>query len=141
VILLIDTSGNEKFTIALCRSDGSLLFRKNIEAQMTQAEKLLPAIDKLLKQQSKKLRDIKGIIVVIGPGGFTSLRIGVITANTFSYILSIPVAGFKLGEFTDLDNLAKKGAYRLKTAKPGMIIEPYYGREPNITQSKKKIWQ
>jgi tRNA threonylcarbamoyladenosine biosynthesis protein TsaB len=42
---------------------------------------LLPNIDDLLKTALMKTSDISGVAACIGPGGFTSLRIGVATAE------------------------------------------------------------
>jgi len=39
------------------------------------------------------MHNIKGVIVVKGPGSFTSLRIGVSVANALGYALGVPVAG------------------------------------------------
>lgn len=137
--LIVNTSANDQFTIALSGGDGRLLCHRTIKAKFKQSEKLLPAIDSLLRQKLIKLDEIKGIIVVLGPGGFTSLRIGVITANTLAYGLNIPVVGLKLNEFKNIDELAKKGVLKLKKAKPGSIVVPFYGREPNITRPKDKL--
>jgi len=139
--LIIDTSADAQFTVALAKSDGCLLYQKKINAQLKQSEKLLPAIDNILKQKKMLPNALSGIIVVLGPGGFTSMRIGVITANTLAYALDIPAVGLKLTEFKGINNLAKKGSNKLKSAQAGNILVPYYGSEPNITKAKKSIWQ
>lgn len=140
MILLINTAIENKITIALASDDGDLILIKNLFCHFEQAEKLLPAIDKIIKNSKADLNDLKGLVVVSGPGGFTALRIGVITANTLAFALKIPLAGVKLSEFSSLIELAKIGLKRLKKAKTQSIVRPYYGRQPHITKPKKKIW-
>jgi len=57
------------------------------------SEKLLPSIDWLLKELSVQKEELGGIAVSLGPGSFTSLRIGLAAAKGLSYALGIPIAG------------------------------------------------
>lgn len=57
------------------------------------SEKLLPSIDWLLKELSIDKNELGGIVVSLGPGSFTSLRIGLASAKGLSYALGIPIAG------------------------------------------------
>ena len=123
MILYIDTVG-ENIQIAI-KKDGEVLFSSVIEAKYAQAEKLLPGIDAILTQAEIKISDIEEIEVNNFGGSFTSLRIGVITANALGYALKIPVKaiGKQSEKQTDLDF---------------DVVEPAYDREPNITISKKE---
>lgn len=132
MILIINTADTKKVFIGLAK-DGKLIAKKQFIAQYHQAEKLLPEIDKLLAKQACKLASLQAIFVVSGPGPFTALRIGIITANTLGWALKIPVAGIKLNEFKNINELMKIGRQKLKKVKVGDIVEPFYGREPNIT--------
>ena len=85
----------------------------------------MPAIDKLLKTQKIKLSALKKIVVASYGGSFTSLRIGVITANALAYALKIPVES----EMKTKKANKRFGRYSL--------VEPVYDREPNIGISKK----
>ena len=88
----------------------------------------------LLKRHNFLFKDLKGILVAHGPGRFTSLRIGIATANTMAFSLQIPVKGVDL-----LSNITKTKFTRLiKSLKKGVYAIPKYGREPNITKSKTK---
>lgn len=140
MILVINTTDKEKIAIALAKPDGNLVFKDEFDAQFQHSEKLLPAIDQLLKVNKVELIDLKGILVVSGPGGFTALRIGIMTANTLSFALKIPVVGVKLSEFESLQSLIKIGLSKMKKAKQDSLVLPYYGCEPHITKPKKKIW-
>ena len=122
--LYINTVSAEEILIAL--NDGKkIVVQKKISAPRRQAEKLLPAIETLLKKQKIKLSQLKKIVVANQGGSFTSLRIGVITANALAYALRIPVEAEPQGQPTN----KKFGIYSL--------VEPLYDREPNIGISKK----
>ena len=98
---------------------------------------LLVSIDKFLKQQQKTVADLKGVVVVVGRGRFTATRVATTVANTLAWGLKIPVAGVKLDEFSGYDQLAAVGEKKIKTAKQGSIVEPFYGKEPSITLKKR----
>lgn len=57
---------------------------------------LLPLIDRLLKQQGMKPKNLERVEVETGPGSFTGLRVGVSVANALGFALGIPVNGKKL---------------------------------------------
>lgn len=59
----------------------------------THSERLMPAIDSLLRETSLSIGDIQGMALALGPGSFTSLRIGVSTVKGLVYGLKIPVVG------------------------------------------------
>lgn len=122
--LHIDTTAHDEIIICL-EKDNKFLAIKKIKAPRTQAEKLLPAINKLLLSKKIKLHQLKKIMVASQGGSFTSLRIGVITANALAYALRIPVEA----EEKNQKNIKKFSGYS--------IIEPRYDREPNIGISKK----
>lgn len=125
MILYINTTLADEIIISL-RSDTKILTTKKIKSPRTQAEKLLPAIDSLLKAQKVKFAQLKKIIVANAGGSFTSLRIGVITANALAYALEIPV----VAETESNKKSRQFAGYSL--------VEPIYDREPNIGISKKK---
>jgi tRNA threonylcarbamoyladenosine biosynthesis protein TsaB len=61
------------------------------ESDRHQAESLLPLIDRVLKDADARIDDLAGIALSIGPGSFTSLRIGVATVKGLVFGTSIPV--------------------------------------------------
>ena len=135
MILIINTADQKKVFIGLV-DKGELVAKKKFQAQYQQAEKLLVEIDKLLSKQTCKLASLQAIAVVNGPGPFTALRIGVVTANTLAWALKVPVVGIKLPEFKNIDELVKISEKKIKKAKVGAIVEPFYGKEPNITSKR-----
>jgi tRNA threonylcarbamoyladenosine biosynthesis protein TsaB len=123
--LLIDTASREEIIVAL-RAGGRQIARKRILAPRHQAEKLLPLIDKILKENDFVPADLKRLVVANRGGSFTSLRIGVITANALAYALKVPVVA------------ADGSAASQRQFSSYHLIEPDYEREPNIGISKKK---
>lgn len=124
MILYINTAENNSIEIAV-KEKNKFIVRKKFSSYRSQAEKLLPAINKLLKDNKFKLSDFKKIEVENGAGPFTSLRIGVVTANALGYALGIGVAGLKEGD--------KVLSGRNKNFS---VLEPRYSREPDITAKK-----
>ncbi len=118
MILHINTTKGDDIEIKIIDS-GKELFKKKISAPYTQAEKLLPLIDKILKSNKLDLKDIKRVQVNNNGGSFTALRIGVVTANALGYALGVPVEGVKK------DLKAKNRKFS--------VVEPIYSKEPNIT--------
>lgn len=56
-------------------------------------EKLIPSIDWLLFELGVGKSDLTGVAVSVGPGSFTSLRVGISTAKGICYSLGIPLIG------------------------------------------------
>ncbi|MDO8668400.1 MAG: hypothetical protein Q7K35_04925 [bacterium] len=126
MILYIDTTKNNSVEIGI-KDKNKFVCKNKFSSERTQAEKLLPNIAKMLKSAKLKLSDLKGIEVANQGGSFTSLRIGVITANALGYALAIPVSGEK-GETKKVKN----GKLSFN------IVKPEYDSEPIITVKKKK---
>lgn len=91
MILSVDTTS---FTgsIALLK-DTKLIAEVGMDSSSTHSERLLPAVDLLLKMNQLSIRDMDGFAVCVGPGSFTGIRIGLSTIKSFSYASGKPVAG------------------------------------------------
>ncbi|MBI4272368.1 hypothetical protein HY621_00765 [Candidatus Uhrbacteria bacterium] len=97
---------------------------------------LLVMIDRLLRKAKTDAKKIKGIVVVTGPGQFSSLRTSIAITNTFGFALRIPAVGLEKHEFVSRDTFITKGLAKLKKKKRFTPISPAYGKEPNITKPK-----
>lgn len=124
--LYLDTADKEKVTIGLMKGSKFLL-KKEFLAPKSQAEKLLPAIEALLKKQKIKLKDLKKIVVNNQGGSFTSLRIGVVTANALANFLDLSLEAWPKSK----NSIKGKGKIK--------IVLPLYSSEPNIVIKKNKI--
>ncbi|WP_338677221.1 tRNA (adenosine(37)-N6)-threonylcarbamoyltransferase complex dimerization subunit type 1 TsaB [Streptomyces sp. SCSIO 30461] len=56
-------------------------------------ELLLPAVDRVLADAGLALDAVTELVVGIGPGPYTGLRVGLVTATTFGSALGVPVHG------------------------------------------------
>lgn len=90
--LYIDTSSNEQTIVKL---DDLQLVRSS---EVLHSQVVLPMVEELLAQKGKTLQDLTEIEVMIGPGSFTGLRVGVSIANALGYALKVPVNGQKVWE-------------------------------------------
>lgn len=89
--LLIDTSTSH-ITAALM-SGGTITERTAIGAT-AHGESLSPLIAQLVAETAVSFADIQRIVVGLGPGPFTGLRIGIVTAEALGHSLAVPVSGF-----------------------------------------------
>jgi tRNA threonylcarbamoyladenosine biosynthesis protein TsaB len=73
--------------------DGSrVLVRHDQDAAGSHAKLLLPTIDRLLRETGLTLKQLDGLVVSIGPGSFTGLRVGLATLLGFRTITQLPLA-------------------------------------------------
>jgi tRNA threonylcarbamoyladenosine biosynthesis protein TsaB len=90
-IVAIETSGRAG-SVALL--DGDLVIRESsLSTDKRSARTLAPAIRDILQSAGWQAADVRLIAVAVGPGSFTSLRIGVTTAKTFAYAVQAEVVG------------------------------------------------
>jgi tRNA threonylcarbamoyl adenosine modification protein YeaZ len=128
LILLLDTTSPE---VAVGISDDrAILAEQRWTADRTLAETFADRINAFLSAQRVTLQNIKRIIVHAGPGGFTTLRIGVTTANALGYALQVPVVGV-VGPVASLIDLLRRGEEMPTTTEVPVV--PVYNRPPHIT--------
>ena len=131
MFLIIDTADNGKLKIILASgNDDFKIIERKTGARDT--DKLLAEIDGALKKNRTSVKKIKGVAAIIGPGGFTNLRIGVAVANALAYGLDVPTAGFVRNDFKDDTELVVKTVKFFSKKKKFRPLIPEYGREPNI---------
>jgi tRNA threonylcarbamoyladenosine biosynthesis protein TsaB len=91
--LSIDTF-SDNFGIALLDQEKVYGYREYLKPKPF-SEILLPEIDSLFKTLNIDRKSLKGIMVNVGLGSNTGLRVGVITAKTLAYSLNIPIYSFQ----------------------------------------------
>ena len=69
-------------------SDGEVLGER-----ASRAVRVLEDVEALLEEAELSADAVEAIVVGTGPGSYTGLRIGLITARTLAFSLSVPVAG------------------------------------------------
>lgn len=85
-VLYIDTTTNYLYTGIVV--DGKLLSEVKKDFGKDLSSNALKEIDLMLKKSNLKPNDIDLIMVVIGPGSFTGIRVGVTIAKTYAYSLN-----------------------------------------------------
>ncbi|MEK7623771.1 MAG: hypothetical protein AAB408_03835 [Patescibacteria group bacterium] len=94
---------------------------------------LLAVLDDFLKNQKATKQEIKGIMVVVGTGGFTNTRIACVVANTWAYAQKIPLLAIMADQVENIQQLIP-----LLLSQPvGQYISATYSGVPNITIPKK----
>ncbi|QDU63854.1 tRNA threonylcarbamoyladenosine biosynthesis protein TsaB [Planctomycetes bacterium Pan216] len=89
--LLIETSTSEG---AVGLAAGTrLVARKQLSQARRHARDLIPAIGQLLDEAGWAPRSIELVIVDRGPGSYTGLRVGIMTAKTFCYATGAMLVG------------------------------------------------
>lgn len=91
MLLAFDTA-TPLVTVAL--HDGhEVVVERRAERAMKHAEQLAPLIDQALTEAGLVRQDLTAVAVGVGPGPFTGLRVGLVTARTLGFALEIPVYG------------------------------------------------
>lgn len=70
-----------------------MLAEYNLQVKKTHSERLLPLIAAMLRDIGLTPGDLSGVAVAVGPGSFTGLRIGVVTARALGQALHLPLVG------------------------------------------------
>ncbi|MFH0905355.1 MAG: tRNA (adenosine(37)-N6)-threonylcarbamoyltransferase complex dimerization subunit type 1 TsaB [bacterium] len=95
-----------------------------------QSKKLLPKIDQLLHRQKVTPKQLRGIVINLGPGSFTGLRVGATVANGFGYGLKIPVVG--MSEFDIIRAVYPKTDLIVLDAKRGELFTQEKAKAPRL---------
>jgi len=101
IILAMETStlaGSVALLEAPVREDGTwkrekILGETTLSTPETHSARLMPAIDRLLRETLLTIHQVQGIALGLGPGSFTGLRIAVSTVKGLAYSLKVPVVG------------------------------------------------
>jgi tRNA threonylcarbamoyl adenosine modification protein YeaZ len=92
MILVLDTATRTP-VVCLAAADGAVLAERHWESRHRHGEELLARLDEALAEAGTTRRALTAVVVGTGPGSFTGLRIGLATAKTIAYALSIPICG------------------------------------------------
>jgi tRNA threonylcarbamoyl adenosine modification protein YeaZ len=99
LLLAIDTS-TTAITVGLHDGASVVAESTTLDAR-AHAEHLAPNIRAALASADAEPGDVTDVVVGIGPGPFTGLRVGIVTGRTFAFALGLPVRGL-----TSLDAIA-----------------------------------
>jgi tRNA threonylcarbamoyladenosine biosynthesis protein TsaB len=74
-------------------SGASVLALRRLDEARRHARDLVPALRDLLGEQGWKPRDLSAVVVSRGPGSYTGLRVGLMTAKTLAYATGCALIG------------------------------------------------
>ena len=89
--LLIETSQQPGF-VAIAEGE-SLIGVRWLDEARRHARDLVPLIGELFKDAAWQPRDIATVLVSLGPGSYTGLRVGIMSAKTFAYATQCSLVG------------------------------------------------
>jgi tRNA threonylcarbamoyladenosine biosynthesis protein TsaB len=106
VLLAFDTATP---LVSVALHDGSdVVVELSSDQPMKHGEQLAPLIQRALEQVGLVRQDLTALAVGVGPGPFTGLRVGLVTARTLAFVLELPVYGV-----CSLDVIAVEAATRI----------------------------
>ncbi len=91
LLLGLDTSG-AAVTVAVHDGRGVVARRSTLDARR-HAELLAPSVEAVLTEAAAARTDLTDVAVGVGPGPFTGLRAGIVTARVLGLALGVPVHG------------------------------------------------
>lgn len=89
-VLAIDTSVG--VSVAILKSNGELTQSMAVDHGM-QGELTADLISKAVTDSGLEINEITDVVVGVGPGPFTGLRVGLVTAKVFAHAREIPIHG------------------------------------------------
>lgn len=89
-VLAIDTSVG--VSVAILRSNGELTQSQAVDHGM-QGELTADLISQVVAESGLEIAEITDVVVGVGPGPFTGLRVGLMTASVFAHAREIPIHG------------------------------------------------
>jgi tRNA threonylcarbamoyl adenosine modification protein YeaZ len=155
LLLAIDTS-TTAITVGLHDGTSVVAEVTTLDAR-AHAEHLAPGIERALRSAGTTPDDLTDVVVGIGPGPFTGLRVGIVTGRTLGLALGLPVRGL-----TSLDAIAHEAwlgglrndllvatdarrkevyaaAYALGDAGPVRVGEPVVSRAGSLPEDLREL--
>ncbi len=125
--LFVDTHARDGYAVGVIKATSARLQR-----YAGRATGMLPKLARVLG--TVEVSALDGIVVVAGPGSFSSVRTGVLDANLLARLLRLPLYGIHVTETTDLRALV--GRLDAGEIPESSYVAPIYDAEPNITIPK-----
>jgi len=90
-LLFLETA-TETCSVALSKAN-QIITSVNLDKGNSHTEHLFPFIEQILTQSNCNISELNGVVLSIGPGSYTGLRIGASAAKGICYALNIPLIG------------------------------------------------
>ncbi|MEK7116389.1 MAG: hypothetical protein AAB879_03275 [Patescibacteria group bacterium] len=125
--LFLDTSRPDHFRLGILSRTSSHVVRGQ-----GRSSRLLPALAR--RFSARELDRVTGICVVHGPGAFSSVRGGVLSANLLARLLRKPLVGISVADAEDLHAIGQD--LEAGHCSPVSCVMPTYTSPPNITMCR-----
>lgn len=89
ITIYLDSS-NTDLTVGIGNETG-IIDSISYDAWQRQSECMIPELDNLLEKHHYTRNDIKDVIVAVGPGSYTGVRIAITIAKVLSFALNRPI--------------------------------------------------
>jgi tRNA threonylcarbamoyladenosine biosynthesis protein TsaB len=132
--LILETSGRVG-TVAVAE-EGNLCASRTLSEGRAHARDLAPTVQELLREHGWKPGSISAVFVSRGPGSYTGLRVGIMSAKTFAY-----AAGCKILGIDTFQAIAQGAPEAIKTVE--VIADAQQGKiyqQPFRRSSTGKPW-
>jgi len=133
-LLGVDTS-TKSFSLAL-GENGKIGSSRNITLKKVLSSSIIPGIERLLEKEGETPSGLDGFVIGLGPGSFTSLRVGLSTIKALAFVTKKPVVGI-----SSLDAIAaqvkKDGKVCVLTdARRSLVYASFYEKKGEAVQRK-----
>ncbi len=146
LLLALDTA-TPSIGVAIC-ADGRLLARRCVVDARRHNELLAVGIREVLRESDLRARQLDGVAVGVGPGPYTGLRVGLVTARSLGHALGVGVHGVcsldvlafaaarqEPGEFLVATDARRKEVYWARYRRGERLAGPDVGRPAQVAWS------
>ena len=132
--LILDSS--DKYLEVSIAVDNKIVVRTAYECWQKQSENMIPEIDKALKEANINPREINEVLVTLGPGSYTGVRIALTVAKVYAYALKIPC--YAISSLQALEDFNKPSICLMNARSMRSYIGIYDGKNIIISDTIKK---
>ena len=133
-ILAIDTS-THYLSMAVVK-ENKILAHRNIKLRKILSSSIILEIERILKKAKFSLSGLDGFAVGLGPGSFTSLRVGLSTIKAFSFALEKPVVGISSLDVLAMNVKEDGSICVLSDAKRNLLYAAFYEKKNGEIERK-----
>ncbi|GEM02874.1 tRNA threonylcarbamoyladenosine biosynthesis protein TsaB [Halolactibacillus halophilus] len=129
MILAMDTS-TDVLSVSL-HNNQEIIEEYSSKNKNKHSTRLMPAIDRIMKEAKVTPQDLTKIVVGMGPGSYTGVRIALSTAKTMAWTLNIPVVGVSSLRALSLQASGDDLVCSFLDARRGLVYAGLYDKEGN----------
>ena len=128
--------------VAVINPEGNVRAELVWDAGRNHTAELYPAIEEILRRGRTTRDDLTGLIVAIGPGSFTGIRIGMATAKGLAIALGVPLVGIgTLAAATHAFAWTRKTVWGVLDAGRGQIVAAAFRADATAPATQGSEWR